>query len=137
MSLPRLCLATILLAATPFPPLRAQRTGGDTTSEPKDVAAFCQRADGLYCKGQYDKAIADYDQAIRLDPKSGPAYAGRGFAWCGKGDWAKAIKDFDEAEHLGHRPSLDFHGGDFSPLNACKFSKTGCFSPSSLTVAMT
>ena len=62
------------------------------------------------CKGQYDKAIGDYDQAIRLDPKSGPAYAGRGFAWCGKGDWAKAIKDFDEAEHLGHRPRALFSG---------------------------
>ena len=32
-------------------------------------------------KGEYDKAIADYNEAIRLDPNDAAAYGGRGIAW--------------------------------------------------------
>ena len=31
--------------------------------------------------GDYDRAIADYDEAIRLDPKAALAYNNRGDAW--------------------------------------------------------
>ena len=32
-------------------------------------------------KKEYDKAIADYNEAIRLDPKDANAYINRGMAW--------------------------------------------------------
>ena len=32
-------------------------------------------------KGEYDKAIADYTEAIRLDPKDAKAYCSRGWAY--------------------------------------------------------
>ena len=32
-------------------------------------------------KGEYDKAIADYDQALAINPKFAPAYSNRGLAW--------------------------------------------------------
>ena len=48
-------------------------------------------------KGDNDRAIADYDQAIRLKPDDAVAYNNRGAAWYGKGDYARAIGDYDRA----------------------------------------
>jgi tetratricopeptide (TPR) repeat protein len=51
-------------------------------------------------KREWDKAIADYTEAIRLDPKDVLAYGSRGFAYSHKGDLDKAIADYTEAIHL-------------------------------------
>src|SRR4029078_10631349 len=51
-------------------------------------------------KGQADRAIADYDAAIRLAPKYGDAYVGRGNAWGLKKDSHRAIADFDAAINI-------------------------------------
>jgi tetratricopeptide (TPR) repeat protein len=48
----------------------------------------------------FDKAIIDFNQAIRLDPKNPRAYIGRGLAWVPKHEWNKAISDFTEAIRL-------------------------------------
>ena len=53
-------------------------------------------------RGDYDKAIADYNEAIRLDPKAAGAYYGRGFAHQQKGEQAKADEDFAKAKKLGY-----------------------------------
>ena len=45
----------------------------------------------------YDKAIADYSAAIRLDPKCVLAIANRGLAWQDKGDYYKALADYNRA----------------------------------------
>jgi tetratricopeptide (TPR) repeat protein len=42
----------------------------------------------------FDRAITDYTQAIRLDADFTGAYAGRGLAWEGKGDIEKAKVDY-------------------------------------------
>ena len=51
-------------------------------------------------KHEFDKALSEYDEAIRLDPKNGMAYCGRGAASTGKGEFDKAIASFDEAIRL-------------------------------------
>ena len=38
-----------------------------------------------------DRAIGDYNEAIRLDPKDASAYSNRGSAWGGKGAPAPTI----------------------------------------------
>ena len=48
----------------------------------------------------YDKAIADYGEAIRLEPKFAWASNNRGLAWSAKGVYDKAIADYGEAIRL-------------------------------------
>ena len=62
----------------------------------------------------YDKAIKDYDEAIRLDPKDAIAFIDRGYAWSAKEDYDKAIKDYDEAIRLDPKnaPAFDNRGAD-------------------------
>src|SRR5262245_55977091 len=62
---------------------------------------YYNRANAYYDdKGDYDRAIADYDQVIRLDPKHALAYSYRGSAYRHKGEYDRAIADFDQAIKL-------------------------------------
>jgi tetratricopeptide (TPR) repeat protein len=45
--------------------------------------------------GGYDKAIAEYTKAIKLDPNDAGAYFNRGIAYGYKGDYDQAIADFE------------------------------------------
>ena len=55
-------------------------------------------------KGDHENAIADYNEAIRLDPKIAEAYNNRGNAWRNKGDYDRAIADYNEAIRLDPTP---------------------------------
>ncbi|MCX7427833.1 MAG: tetratricopeptide repeat protein [Planctomycetia bacterium] len=48
----------------------------------------------------FDRAIADYSEAIQLDPQFARAYHNRGNAYLKKGDRAKAESDIAEANRL-------------------------------------
>src|SRR5215475_11361992 len=50
--------------------------------------------------GDYDRAIAAFSDAMRLDPRSALAFANRGVAYERKGDMDRAIADFSEAIRL-------------------------------------
>jgi tetratricopeptide (TPR) repeat protein len=47
-----------------------------------------------------DKEIADYTQAIRINPNNVDAYNNRGIAYGRKGDYDRAIADFNQAIRL-------------------------------------
>lgn len=51
-------------------------------------------------KGFGDLALADFNEAIRLDPKYATAYSSRGNLWGDRGDNDKAIADHSEAIRL-------------------------------------
>ncbi len=51
-------------------------------------------------KGDHDRAITDYTEAIRLNPKSDIAYMRRAEAWLSKGDNLAALRDADQAVGL-------------------------------------
>ncbi len=68
--------------------------------------AYMNRGVAYGGKGEHDRAIADYDQAIRLNPQNVIAYSTRGLAYNNKGDYDRAIVDFDQAVRLA--PELAF-----------------------------
>jgi tetratricopeptide (TPR) repeat protein len=51
-------------------------------------------------KKEYDRAVVDCSEAIRLDPKSSRAYGGRCWALNDKKDYDRAVLDCDEAIRL-------------------------------------
>ena len=51
-------------------------------------------------KGDPDRAIADYNEALRADPNYAAALYNRGIAWRRKGDLDRAIADYDQAIRL-------------------------------------
>src|SRR5262249_6279407 len=51
-------------------------------------------------KGEYDRAIADLDEAIQLRPKLANPYSHRGFAYGKKGDYERAMADLNKAIEL-------------------------------------
>ena len=60
----------------------------------KELAvAFHNRGNAFRIKLEYDRAIKDYDQAIKLDPKDNDLYVDRGWAYHQKGDFDRAIED--------------------------------------------
>ncbi len=60
-------------------------------------------------KGDNDRAIADYNEAIRLDPKYAIAYNNRGIAYRAKGDNDRAIADYSEAIRLDPKYAVAFN----------------------------
>jgi len=51
-------------------------------------------------KGEDERAIADYSEAIKLDPKYVRAYGNRGILYARKGELDRAIADYSEAIRL-------------------------------------
>ena len=63
--------------------------------------ALANRAFARALKGDVEKAIADADEAINLNPSGGKALDARGIAYVRKGDYARAISDFSQAIGYG------------------------------------
>jgi hypothetical protein len=59
-----------------------------------------------YDQEDYDRAIADYTEAIRMKPGYAPAYVGRGNAYSKKGDYDRAIADYTQEIGLDPYSSL-------------------------------
>ena len=62
--------------------------------------AFTNRGLAYKNKGLWDRAIADYDEAIRLKPDFAQAFSNRGNIYRKKGRFDRAIEDYDEAIRL-------------------------------------
>ena len=78
-----------------------------------DLAGMLGRRGRVYYgMRQYDRAIADYDEAIRLDPNNAVVVYARGAAYMDKGQYDRAIADYDQAIRL-------------DPNNAVVFSARG------------
>jgi tetratricopeptide (TPR) repeat protein len=75
------------------------------TLDPKNEEAYFYRGLLYDLKDDYEKAISDYSEAIRLDPdySQGQAYYKRGLAYKALGKNAESQADFDKAKHLGYK----------------------------------
>src|SRR5580692_3660685 len=70
------------------------------------VQALMARAIAFMTKGDYDRAIQDYDQVLSLDPKNGLAFNNRGFAYWRIGDFDRAIGDYENSIGLNPDAAL-------------------------------
>lgn len=67
---------------------------------PKDAGGYAARGLLKQGEGDFDAAITDYTEAIRLDSKRAELYLGRGNSYSGKQEFDKAIVDFTDAIRL-------------------------------------
>ena len=81
-------------------------------------------------KNQYDKAIADCSEAIRLEPKFYEAFSLRGYAYALKGNatehadlWSKAIADYTKAIGLNPNGSGTWYNRGYAYSKAGDFDK--------------
>jgi tetratricopeptide (TPR) repeat protein len=72
----------------------------EKTAKADRIKALIARASALARKEQLDRAIADDDAALRLDPTLADTFNDRGELWWKKGDRPKALADFAAAIKL-------------------------------------
>ena len=65
-----------------------------------NAESYIISGESAYNRGDYDRAISDFTQAIRLDPNSATAYNNRGLTYDTKGDYDKALADYTQAIRL-------------------------------------
>jgi tetratricopeptide (TPR) repeat protein len=73
------------------------------------AAAYNTRGTIWNERGEHDRAIEDFGEAIRLDPRIKQFYNNRGVAWDDKAHYDEAIADYDRAIELDPRYSLAFN----------------------------
>ena len=119
---------------------------GNTIPREVCMVAFGMRGIAYQKKGEFERAISDYDEVIKIDPKHAAAFNNRGIAYKEKGDFERAISDYDEAINLYPENALAFNNrgsayqakGDFEraisnfdeaikidPKNAAAFNNRG------------
>ena len=73
-----------------------------------DQAGYNLRGSAYFDEGEYDIAIADFNDALRMGPPSGIIFHNRANAWRGKGEYAKAIADYDQAIKFNPREAFSY-----------------------------
>src|SRR5262249_567791 len=79
-----------------------------SAAEP-NAAAFLLRGAVHGKRREFDLAIADYDAALKIDPKLATAVSDRGFAYAGKGDFNRAIADYTQAIQMDPGLAVAFY----------------------------
>jgi cytochrome c-type biogenesis protein CcmH/NrfG len=109
MTVPRLACALLLLlpvacsgppVSKPRPPDAEAKKGEPEPNrpEPTDAAGFVKRGDDYVDEGEYDRAIADYKEAIRLAPDDEEAY--NSLAWLLATCTEERVRDGKQAVEL-------------------------------------
>jgi tetratricopeptide (TPR) repeat protein len=62
--------------------------------------ALMDRGNAFRAKGNFDRALVDYDQAIAFNPKNAGAHVDRALVWERKGGRDQALRDYAEAIRL-------------------------------------
>ncbi|GBU23908.1 tetratricopeptide repeat protein [Fibrobacteria bacterium R8-3-H12] len=77
--------------------------------KPKDAVAYYKRGYAYYEKGKIDKAISDFNEAMRLDPSLARTYCYIGDGYFDDGDYYKAISYYTKAIRLNPNYAEAYH----------------------------
>src|SRR5262249_25905964 len=75
---------------------------------PNTSAAFLDRGYDFMKKKEYDNAILQFNEAIRVDAKCARAFRNRGLVYAERAEYDKAIADFTEAIRIDPKSDIDF-----------------------------
>lgn len=144
MFLYRTVAAALILGLLASPTALANQRDRDTCENDDDLhvaIAACtrvindkreskgNRADAYYNRGysytdleQYDRAIADFNQVLKIDPKDVDAFIERAYAYARKGQFDQAMADYnrairvkpDEVDSYHQRAAVFAAKGDFT-----------------------
>ena len=84
------------------------QTGSRQNSQMR-ASAFNNRGIAYFSKGEFDRAIRDFDEAIAAKPNNPVLYHNRGMALYNKGDNEAAIRSYDEAISIHPRYAMAFN----------------------------
>ncbi len=80
--------------------LAIQTCLAETDAYTNGVSSHILRAGAFAATGDWDKVIAECDEAIRLNPNAIDAYRGRGAAYFKKEDWNNAVSNYIQVIRL-------------------------------------
>ena len=92
-------------------------------NDPRNPRGWGLRALIWQDKKDYDLAIADYSEAIRLLPGYASLYINRGIVWIDKKDYDRAIADFNEAIRLDPKRATAYNSRGLAWCNKKEFDK--------------
>jgi Tfp pilus assembly protein PilF len=75
---------------------------------------YFERGNEHYIKGNYQSAIDDYSQAIKLDPEDAGAFNNRGSAYHNLKQDERAIEDYDQAIELDPQYAVAFNNRGYA-----------------------
>src|SRR5262245_12033761 len=74
------------------------------------TAAYHHRGMGLLLKQDFDRAIVEFNEALKIDPAYKRSLNSRGNAWKGKGETDLALADYNAAIKLDPNFSFPYNG---------------------------
>jgi F-type H+-transporting ATPase subunit b len=83
--------------------------GGQETKR-NQITAYINRGGAYRAKGDFDRALADLDKAVQLDPRSALALMERASIYHAKGELDRAIADYDAAIAARPKSAAAFYG---------------------------
>ena len=109
-------LALLASGCAAYPPARVET----------DADVYYKRGEAWSIKGDYDRAIANYDKAIEINPIFVAAYNNRGNAYSKKGQHDQAISDYTKAIEISPRLVDAYSNRGFVYLVKLRNKDKGC-----------
>jgi F-type H+-transporting ATPase subunit a len=85
-------------------------TAASRKTKQNKIAAYINRGGAYRAKGDFGRAIADLDAALRLDPRSAAALIERASVYHAKGDLDRSLADYDRAIAARPQSAAAFYG---------------------------
>lgn len=101
----------------------SHRDSGSRVSHEYLSGVFRSRCNAHRIGGSFDLAIADCDEAVRLDPDSDAAHISRGNVYLDMGDHRLAIVDYGKAIRANPKNHNAYNGRGWSLLKLGKFDQ--------------